>query len=196
MRLMLFGPRLFGVRTGVSFGARDLARALNHVSGQQQTAGQALFDPDHSFLYVIRGDHGRCKIGITGNPVARLDQLRTGSAHNIEYAWIGAPEGEAVEIERDAHAMLGNYRCNGEWFEVTQDAAVGAVCAAAARRNKNVLGLSLEQAEQIRMVAAAEARNTTEPWIYRHPFKFIGLMVIGLWVVMMAALYYYGILPN
>ncbi len=193
MRLLLFGPRLFGVRTGVTLGRRDLERALNFVNGQsQQPVGPALFDPDHSFIYVIKGDHNHCKFGISGNPTARLDQLRTGSAHSIEYAWIGAPEGEATAIERDAHEMLAKYRRNGEWFQVSHDAAVGAVCAAAARRNRPILGLTLEQAERIRMVAATEARNHTEFWIFRHPFAFIGGMVVVFWIAGMTAVIMYG----
>jgi hypothetical protein len=54
MRLLLFGPKIFGLRTGLSLGREDFAR----FAGQQTSA--SAIDPDHSFLYVVKGDHGLC----------------------------------------------------------------------------------------------------------------------------------------
>lgn len=183
MRLLLFGPRIFGIRTGVSLGRDDFEKAF----GKKAATGQSPIDLDHSFVYVIKGEHGRCKIGITGNPRARLDQLQTGSAHPIELAWIGAPAGDVIAIERDAHAMLAQYRRNGEWFEVSHDAAVGAICSAAARRNKNVLGLTLEQADQIVSVARVAVAGQRQGWLSRHPILafFIALFFTSslIWVL-------------
>jgi hypothetical protein len=87
-RLLLFGPKIFGLRTGLSLGREDFVGFA-----RQQTSASAI-DPDHSFVYVVKADNGLCKIGMTTNPNARLAQLRSGSASPLEFAWIGAPKGE------------------------------------------------------------------------------------------------------
>lgn len=174
MRFFFLSPRmrLFGgARMGFSLGRQDLRRYEN-----QQVNGQ-LFDPDHGFIYVVKGDHGRCKIGITGNVAARLSALRTASAFPIEYAWIGAPQGKGVAIERDAHTMLNRYRNNGEWFSVSPDAAVGAICAAAHRLGQAMLEVTPERAEQIRIIALAEAAR--QPKHYPFFKTRVALMVVS-----------------
>lgn len=175
MRLIGLGPRFFGVRWGVSLGRRDLEKIFN--SGRNAKP----FDPDTgSFLYVVRGDHGRVKIGITSNCNARLAQLQTGSAHPLEFAWIGAPQGQAVGIEYDAHQMLASYRRNGEWFEVTPDAAVGAISAAAQRRGMNILGCTPELAERIRQVGAQQEAKPSRAlrWMIRIAIALLVLFAL------------------
>lgn len=186
MRLIAFGPRFLGLRWGVSLGRRDFEKIF--------ASGAKASNPDTgSFLYVVRGDHNRVKIGITENPSARLAQLQTGSAFPLEFAWIGAPQGQAVGIEYDAHQMLANYRQNGEWFEVAPDAAVGAINAAAQRRGMNILGCTPEFAEQIRQ--SAGKNEVKVPWHFRHPFKFFFGLVFITWIGIIIALFYSGLLP-
>jgi hypothetical protein len=60
MRLWFSGPRIFGLRSGISLGREDFARFADPQRGT--TAGGAI-DPDHSFVYVIKADNGLCKIG-------------------------------------------------------------------------------------------------------------------------------------
>jgi T5orf172 domain len=158
MRIWFYGPRLAGLRTGLSFGPEDW-RAMS----RSQSAESAI-DPDHFFIYVIKGDNGLCKIGITANPNARLAQLRSTLSFPMDFAWIGAPKGDTIAIERDAHAMLAQYRRNGEWFEVSPDAAVGAIHAAAFKRGQPVLDLDATQAERIRQIAVQQP--TKSPWTF------------------------------
>ena len=73
MRLLLFGPRIFGLRTGISLGREDWAE----LNAQPRSTATGI-DPDHSFVYVVKADNGWCKIGMTTNPNARLAQLRSG----------------------------------------------------------------------------------------------------------------------
>jgi T5orf172 domain len=154
MRLLLFGPRIFGLRTGISLGREDWAK----LNAQPRSTATGI-DPDHSFVYVVKADDGLCKIGMTTNPNARLAQLRSGSASPLEFAWIGAPKGDTIAIERDAHAMLDKYRKSGEWFAVEPDAAVGTIHAAAFRLGQPVLDLDPERAEQIRQIACMPAKK-------------------------------------
>jgi predicted GIY-YIG superfamily endonuclease len=121
MRYWFFGPRIAGIRTGISIGPEDFARA------RQPRSAATTNDPNESFLYVVKSDSGLCKIGISSNPNARLAQLRSASAVPLEFAWIGAPKDNTVAIEREAHSMLDKYRRGGEWFAIEPDAAVGAI---------------------------------------------------------------------
>jgi hypothetical protein len=167
----MIGPRIFGIRTGVSLGREDFARA-------GQTTSTAAIDPDHSFIYVIKGDNGLCKIGFTTNPNARLAQLRTASASPLEFAWIGAPKADVIAIERDVHTMLNQYRRNGEWFAVEPDAAVGAIHSVAYRRGQPVLDLTADQAERIRQIACMpQGKSTTA----------LGRVAVGLLQMVVAA---------
>lgn len=121
MRLWFSGPRLFGVvRPGISFslGRRGMFRAPAAIG---------------DFVYVIEGEHGHVKIGVSRDPVARLATLQTGSSVPIGLVWREFAGDRALEIEQEAHAMLARYRLAGEWFDVPREAAIGAVYGAAYR---------------------------------------------------------------
>jgi predicted GIY-YIG superfamily endonuclease len=172
MRFFVFGPRVFGLRTGVSLGREDFARSAG------QATSSAAIDPDHSFIYVVKSGNGLCKIGMTTNPNARLAQLRSGSASPLEFAWIGAPKADTIAIEREAHKMLDQYRRNGEWFAVAPDAAVGAIHSVAYRRGQPVLDLTADQAERIRQIACMpQSKSTTA----------LGRVAVGLLQMVVAA---------
>ena len=157
MRLLLFGPRLFGLRTGISLGREDFMR----FADPQRSTAAGSADAD-KFVYVIKGG-GLCKVGISNDPVARLAQIQNTFDTPIELAWVGAPKEQAAAIERDAHQMLHRYRRNGEWFAVTPEVAVGAIHTVAFRHGVPVLDLDPQQAEQIRFVGAQLATTANKP---------------------------------
>jgi hypothetical protein len=107
----------------------------------------------------LLADLQHCKIGITGNPQARLAQLNAGSPVPLEFAWLGVPRDQGALIEQDAHAMLAPYRRNDEWFAIAPDAAVGAINAAAQRRGHPILGVTPDQAELIRKELTSQSSN-------------------------------------
>jgi T5orf172 domain len=168
VRFFVFGPRVFGLRTGLSLGREDWAK----LNAQPRSAATGI-DADHGFIYVITDGRGLCKIGITTNPNARLAQLQYQSAAPLSFAWIGAPKEQTIAIERSVHGMLAQYRRNGEWFEVAPDAAVGAIHAAAFRRNLPVLDLDLDKAEQIRQIGYQLATN-------KPPSSALGRVAVGV----------------
>jgi hypothetical protein len=125
MRVFFSGPRIAGIRPGVSFGPEDFRKLR---------AKPAAGPIDASFVYVIRGDHNLTKIGVTTNPSARLASLRTASAFPIDYAYIGMmPDNTGYALEKATHLALDRFRCNGEWFDVAPQNAVATVCEAARR---------------------------------------------------------------
>jgi hypothetical protein len=148
MRLMFFGPRIFGIRPGVSFTPQELmsgfAGSTQKAPGEQMTG---------SFVYVVRGDHNMVKVGVSTNPNARLAQLRTGSAYPIDFAFIGSTPGTGYDIEQAAHALLDRHRCNGEWFDVPPEMAVAAVTASAHRLNQPIVQVNGGQVDQILRIA-------------------------------------------
>lgn len=125
MRFFFTGPRVLGIRPGISFGADDfrkLARPRQASGAGQMTGG---------FVYVLKDASGRHKIGSSRDPIARISQLQTGSAEPLDFAFIGvAPEGSYTRIERAAHDLLENQKIPGageEWFRVPASIAIGAV---------------------------------------------------------------------
>jgi hypothetical protein len=150
MRFFFSGPRFFGIRPGIILGPGDLsflrprsAKATGQLSG--------------SFIYVLKGDHRLAKVGVSTNPDARLAQLRTASPFPIDYAFVGVTPGTGYDIEREAHAILANHRCNGEWFDVPPEMAVAAVHAAANRIGQPLQPLEPWMIAEIHRVAAREA---------------------------------------
>jgi Meiotically up-regulated gene 113 len=84
-----------------------------------------------SCCYVIAGNHGLVKIGMSTNPEARLATLQTGSPHKLRLAYVLATNIDAAQIEGEVHRILDKNRCAGEWFDVTPQRAeevVNSVC--------------------------------------------------------------------
>jgi hypothetical protein len=119
MRFYLFGPRFLGIRPGISFQPSDLR-------GRKPPTGT-------SYIYVIKGDHGDVKIGVTKLPKERLAQIQTGSSRKLDYAFIAPVLGNPYTLEQEAHIILANYRMNGEWFDVPPELAIAAITGAAAK---------------------------------------------------------------
>lgn len=153
MRFFFTGPRIFGLRPGISFGPEDWRRATRKTSSS--ITG--------SFVYVVRGDHNLTKIGITTNPTARLATLRTSSPFPIDYAFIGVTPGGGIDIERGAHALLSHQRLQGEWFDVPPELAIAALTGAAAKLGQPIQPLSLGQAEAALRIASRGDDNPPVP---------------------------------
>lgn len=189
MRFIVGGPRIFGLRTGILFGRRDIEKLLNGraLARSGIVSGQA--------IYVIKGAHRRCKVGVTGNTEQRINDLRTGSAFPIEYAYIGIPDDPngAPLIEDEVLQTLEPYKTHRDWFSVSPEAAVGTICAVAYRLGIKLLEVSPEQAERIR-VATALAQQTA---LSRPSLPIITLRIIGLIVLFLigALLYFIATAP-
>lgn len=177
MRFWFSGPRIFGIRPGVSFSPSDLTGKT-----RQSAAGARI---EGSFVYVVRGDHNMVKVGVTTNPRARLAQLRTGSAFPIEYAFIGVTPGAGYDIEAAAHAILDRHRCNGEWFDLSPEMAVSAVMGAAARLGQPLQALDIATADAV-LRAAAGGGVPAEPSPASRVIKRI-LVGLGLYLAMILA---------
>jgi hypothetical protein len=122
-RFWLSGPRILGIRPGISFALNELSRS--RPSPRRQLSG--------TFIYVIQADNGLIKVGISTNPTARLAQLRTASAVPLKIAYVAALRCNGFAVEAEAHRTLVSYRLEGEWFNCPTDMAVAAIGAAAYR---------------------------------------------------------------
>ena len=143
MRFFFTGPRILGLRPGVSFSPSDFRRLSRPTPGAG--AGQMT----GSFVYVIRGVGNHHKIGVSTDPIARIASLQTGSHEPLDFAYIGVTPGTGYEIERAAHEILKAYRQSGEWFSVPASIAIGAVIEAAGRLGEPVQQVSPQMVPQI-----------------------------------------------
>lgn len=75
-------------------------------------------------VYVAQAADG-CKIGLAGDPRARVSGLNTGRADEarLVYATDGMPYARAQAVERRAHVQLEPLRIRGEWFATSPDIA-------------------------------------------------------------------------
>lgn len=129
MRFWVSGPRIGFFRPGVSFG-----------SGYGRRPQRASYvRPQGVFLYVIESANNTVKVGFSSNPEARLATLQTGSGFPLSLAYVAACSSPEA-VERRAHELLARHRLQGEWFDCTADAAVGALNMAA-----HQLGISFGQ---------------------------------------------------
>jgi hypothetical protein len=92
----------------------DYATAVQHQATDRR-----------GFVYIISHPRfmGYLKIGRAFNPESRLAGYQTGCperAYRLDYAVYFE---DCYAVERDIHAMLGNWREQGEWFAVPRYAA-------------------------------------------------------------------------
>lgn len=181
MRIWFGGPRVFGIRPGVSFGREDWAKLARPVNSRALSASER-----GSFVYVITDERGRSKIGSSADPNDRLRTLQTGSADLLSLVYVCAPDcetPEAVAIERSAQSMLDKYRGNGEWFSVPPSVAVSAIAGAAHQRSVKIADLPLEKvADAVAILAVAPPPTEESPtW---HKWLYATLAVLVLFLVL------------
>jgi hypothetical protein len=200
MRFFFIGPRILGIRPGISFGASELLRLA--TKPKQNKPGEPITG---SFLYVIRGDHNMVKVGVTTNPNARLASLRTGSAFPIDFSYLAVTPGTGFDIEQGAHAMLASHRCNGEWSDVAPEMAVAAIAGAAHKLGQPILPVTAEVANRILQIAANGSGPPSNngylfdglPWWLRLPLQIVGGAICGVVAfVAFAFLYFIATSPR
>lgn len=73
----------------------------------------------NEFIYIIHSEYG-CKIGISQNPLQRLDQIKQGlPSHNAMI--IGLYRGnDCSRFEKRLHKLFKERKISGEWFILNQ----------------------------------------------------------------------------
>jgi len=95
----------------------------------------AIYGYESQVVYVMVADYTHTvKIGISGKPGARMNNVQTGSAANVTIYWAGrVPKADARKVERAAHNLMKSEgrHIRGEWFQSGADYARGVVIRAA-----------------------------------------------------------------
>lgn len=175
MRLFFFGPRILGVRPGISLGPEDFRRRgmpLETASGI-----------DGSFIYVITGPPGMVKVGVTKNPRLRFATLQTGCPYPLKLVTLLATPGTGFVVEARIHEILDDHRATGEWFRCSPARSLFAVRQALDELEEPALSVSLERAEEILSIAHnAPAGSGRRPWYLGWTFPILA-GVGTFWVV-------------
>lgn len=69
-------------------------------------------------VYLIRGNDGRYKIGISKNPKQRLGPVQTGNPDKLTVIEV-YPSENAFKIETALHNRFSHVRQEGEWFDLS-----------------------------------------------------------------------------
>lgn len=107
------------------------------------------------YVYVIQGDHGIHKIGLTASPRIRLDAIRKHSAMDLRIAALYAAY-EPRPLEQHLHSVFASQRLFLEWFRL--DAADLAVIEQIAVDDFSALPTTEEEAARAEQ-AARDARK-------------------------------------
>ena len=75
------------------------------------------------YVYLIRGNDGKYKIGIAKNPAQRIKQLQTGNSDKLQLIETYQSE-NAFKIETSLHHQYGHLRAHGEWFDLSLEEEV------------------------------------------------------------------------
>lgn len=185
VRFYALGPRsIFGIRPGISFSPRDLARLFSGpkpLPVQQNSGAAATPDIGKPFVYVIHGQHGRTKVGCSGNPNKRLHDLRTASAFQLKLEFVGLPESDDGEkIEHCVHDMLDRFRVDGEWFTCPPELCISAIYGAASRYGEKIVSLTPEQVEQTLQVVAMRQGVAQAPAEKPKPSGRLGWSILAV----------------
>lgn len=69
------------------------------------------------FVYAVKDEQGRIKIGISKNPENRVRNLNIGNADKLELVYTKKSNGGGYSSEVEAHKRAKQHRIHGEWFE-------------------------------------------------------------------------------
>lgn len=81
----------------------------------------------YNFVYVMSRSDGCHKIGFSQNLTQRLAVLSDLMKMPLSLRHYIERPGDAFEVEQLAHKWIGLHRRDGEWFEVSEDQAIGAI---------------------------------------------------------------------
>jgi hypothetical protein len=76
-----------------------------------------------SFVYLVTGDGGLVKVGVSADPHQRLLTLQTGFPGELLLSDVWHCGELARTVERLVHADLAPWRVSGEWFRVDRSTA-------------------------------------------------------------------------
>lgn len=116
------------------------------------------------FIYVISGDHGRQKIGVTDDPKQRIRDLQTGSPFPLAFEFLGLTNDRAYEIESEVHFLLAQHRSSGEWFAIAPEMAIAAVMATARRLGHSIKPVDPDNLPKTAAIAGDAEISTEASW--------------------------------
>lgn len=170
----MFGPRLpFGIRLG---GIFDLSDLLNLFRGRNAT-------PGGSFIYVVRDQTGRAKVGVSQDPTRRLRELQTGHPEALELVWCAVTPGDGYSIETVVKRTTRLPRASGEWFLASPDDVITLVSQVAYIMGQPLQPVPVDMVPRIIAIAQRESPQPDQPptitWLHAIGFVVCLALVIA-----------------
>lgn len=77
------------------------------------------FAPDDiQYLYLMINENWHSKIGISKDPISRMNGLKNSSGYSIPYLYYWAVKDSARRVEKELHSIFSDYQLEGEWFDL------------------------------------------------------------------------------
>ena len=77
--------------------------------------------PHRGYVYLVKGENNRYKIGCSKNPKKRIESLRLSSCENHIFIHSYCVDDMYTEEQR-LHHKFTDYRCHSEWFDLPSEA--------------------------------------------------------------------------
>jgi hypothetical protein len=113
--------------------------SIVQIPGRETVWKRELSNRDQSdhFVYIIGQLSsayeviGPVKVGISSNPLSRMQSVQTGSPSRLVMVsrYCFWKRTHAHRVEQCFHRTCANYRLEGEWFDIVPDAAVALMAA-------------------------------------------------------------------
>jgi hypothetical protein len=146
MRFFFIGPRILGIRPGISFSPNDFRKL-------SRPASSAKSEMTGGFVYVLADESGRHKIGSSRDPIDRIAKLQTG--------FRGTTELRLLHPER---------RRRGSWCQ--RLSRFGAVMEAAFRLGEPIQQVPLEIVPQVIYLASTNSAPQKQKFTESFAFFF------------------------
>lgn len=108
------------------------------------------------YIYIMEAETHAIKIGVAGNPSARLKVLQTGCPFKLKLfaRFKVATASIAYAYETEIHKRLGRCSLEGEWFKISTAEAIAVITSviAGAPKNKDA-EIELQAAREFRRKA-------------------------------------------
>jgi T5orf172 domain len=159
-----------------------------HIRYWMMRPSYASYRERGGFIYVIctNGMPPLIKIGISANPSGRLAQLRTASAAELAFSYIGALNCSGYEIEAAVHRILARYRISGEWFNCSPEIGIAAISVASSK-----LGAQIASVDPVRVDEIVAAVSWNRPqWTIVRVLKWCYFVILaaifGIFIIVAA----------
>lgn len=175
MRVWLSGPRMMGLRPGISMNVNELAGSASKSSSVEKPTG--------CFVYVLHNvAKNLVRVGTTDNPFTERAMFESATSDQLDLSYIAAVPGDGGQkILKNFRKVTEGAKKVGGWLQIDVATAESAVIGASIGASIPILQTSTDQVREILDEVARVQRGgrTTD----RNPLNTFLYMILAFGVI-------------